>query len=145
MGLSYASRTKGVVMSNSGLFATVAPDDLLAFGRGPDFNPKRVADWMDLTKNEVSKIALVAKASVRYDEAAPKAVVERLEEIANIANMVAGIFDGDLAKASLWFRTKNPMLGDVSPRDMVRLGRYDRLRKFIITAIVDRTPQRSAA
>lgn len=132
-------------MSNPGLFATVAPDDLLAFGRGADFNPKLVVDWMDLSKNEVSKIASVAKASVRYDDAAPRAVVERLEEIANIANMVAGIFEGDLAKAALWFRTKNPMLGDISPRDMVRLGRYDRLRKFIVTAIVDRTPQRSAA
>jgi hypothetical protein len=132
-------------MSSQNLFSTVAPDDLLAFGRGADFSPKRVADWMDLNKGEVSKIASVAKASVRYDEDAPKAVVDRLEEIANIANIVAGIFDGDAAKAALWFRTKNPMLGDVAPRDMVRLGRYDRLRKFIVTAIVDRVPQRKVA
>lgn len=132
-------------MTSQSLFATVAPDDLLAFGRGVDFSPKRVAEWMDLSKSEVSKIASVAKASVRYDEDAPKAVIDRLEEIANIANIVAGIFDGDVVKAALWFRTKNPMLGDIAPRDMVRLGRYDRLRKFIVTAIVDRSPPRKVA
>lgn len=123
---------------NPQLFDTVAPNDVLAFGRGAGFDPERVAEWLDLNKGEVSKIASVAKASVRYDDSAPRAVVERLEEIANIANLVAGIFDGDAAKAALWFGTRNPMLGDVSPRDMVRLGRYDRLRKFIITAVVDR-------
>lgn len=131
-------------MNATGLFDTVAPD-ALAFGRGPGFNPKRVVDWLDFDKDEISRIASVSKASVRYDEAAPKAVRERLEEIANVVNMVAGIFDGDSAKTALWFRTKNPMLGDVSPRDMVRLGRYDRLRKFVISAIADRgpLPQRS--
>ena len=41
------------------------------------------------------------------------------------------------------------MLGDVSPRDMIRLGRYERLRKFIINAMIDRmaeqyVPNRSA-
>ena len=30
------------------------------------------------------------------------------------------------------------MLGDVSPRDMIRLGRYERLRKFIINALLER-------
>lgn len=124
-------------MNAPGLFDTVAPD-ALEFGRGDGFNPKRVAEWLDFDKGEVSRIAAVAKASVRYDEAAPRAVRERLEEIANVANMVARIFDGDGAKTALWFRTKNPMLGDVSPRDMVRLGRYDRLRKFVVSAIADR-------
>ncbi len=132
-------------MNNMNLFSTVAPSDFLAFGRGSAFEPRKVVEWMDFTKNEVSKITSVAKASVRYDESAPKLVLDRLEEIANIANMVADIFEGDTAKTALWFKTKNPMLGDVSPRDMVRLGRYDRLRRFIVSAIVDRTLQRTAA
>lgn len=128
-------------MTATSLFGTVAPDDRLAFGMGASFDPKRVADWLDFDKLEVSRIASVSKASVRYDDAVPKAVRDRLEEIANIANMVAGIFEGDAAKTALWFRTKNPMLGDVSPRDMVRLGRYDRLRKFVVSAIADRAMQ----
>ena len=49
--------------------------------------------------------------------------------------MVAKVFDGDVEKTAVWFRARNPMLGDVSPRDMIRLGRFERLRKFIITAM----------
>jgi len=36
-----------------------------------------------------------------------------------------------------WFKARNPLLGDVSPRDMIRLGRYEKLRKFIISAMMD--------
>lgn len=49
-------------------------------------------------------------------------------------------FGGDAEKTALWFRTKNPMLGDVSPRDMIRLRRFDRLRRFINGAMADRAP-----
>lgn len=38
---------------------------------------------------------------------------------------------GSLDKATLWMETENPMLGDVSPRTMIELGRTDRLLKFI--------------
>lgn len=127
-------------MNLPGLFQTVA-DDALAFGRGDSFHPKKVADWLDFSRDDVSRIASVSKSSVRWDEAIPKQVQDRLEEIGNIANMVAGIFDGDVGKAALWFKTKNPLLGDVSPRDMVRLGRYERLRKFVVSAIADRAAE----
>jgi hypothetical protein len=122
-------------MQTSALFQSVPNKDALQFGEGPGFYPKLVADFLEFDRNVVSKIASVAVTSVRWDDNMPKAVRERLEEIGAVANMVAGIFDGDTAKTALWFRTKNPLLGDVSPRDMVRLGRYDRLRRFIITAI----------
>jgi len=49
-------------------------------------------------------------------------------------NLVAEFFDGDPVKTALWFRTPNPMLGDMSPRDMIRYGRYKRLQKFILEA-----------
>ena len=130
-------------MSSAHLFDTI-PQDALLFGRGPAFQPKLVADWLGLDKGELSRIASVSRSSVRYDAAAPRALIERLEEIANIANMVAQIFDDDGAKTALWFRTKNPMLGDVSPRDMVRLGRHDRLRKFIVRAVADQSTRPTA-
>jgi hypothetical protein len=132
-------------MDNLALFNNVAHKDALSFGRGSDFKPALVAEWLDFDKATVSKITSVARSSVRYDEAAPRAVRERLEEIANIANMVANIFDGDIAKTELWFRVKNPMLGDISPRDMVRLGRYDRLRKFIVNAVIENMPSKVKA
>jgi len=125
-------------MNPAGLFGNVAENDALAFGSGANFDAKRVVDWMNLNKEEVSRIASVAKSTVRYDEKAPQAVVERLEEIANVINMVAGVFNGDPAKTALWFKMKNPMLGDVSPRDMVRLGRYDRLRRYVVGALQER-------
>jgi hypothetical protein len=64
-------------------------------------------------------------------------MLERLVQIASICNLVAQFFDGNAEKTALWFTTKNPMLGDMTPRDMIRFGRYDKLRRFVIGAIVD--------
>ncbi len=126
------------------LFDTV-PDDLLHFGHGDSFDAKRVSSLLGLKKEDVSRLASVSVKSVRYDDAIPEQVRERLEEIASTINMVAKAFDGDAEKTSAWFRARNPMLGDVSPRDMIRLGRYERLRKFIINAMMERVSQPVAA
>lgn len=119
-----------------GLFSTV-PNDFLQFGHGSSFDAKRVPVFLGLKKDDVSRLASVSVKSVRYDEAIPEQVRERLEEIASTINMVAQAFEGDADKTSAWFRARNPMLGDVSPRDMIRLGRYERLRKFIINALME--------
>jgi hypothetical protein len=71
---------------------------------------------------------------VRFDANIPEPVAERLREIANIANLVAQFFAGDAQKVALWFEIANPMLGNVSPRDMIRIGRYKRLLNFVIDA-----------
>ena len=120
-----------------GLFDNV-PDDVMNFGQGDSFDAKRVQTLLNLKKEDVSRIASVSVKSVRYDDAIPEQVRERLEEIGSTINMVAQTFAGDPEKTVIWFRSKNPMLGDVSPRDMIRLGRYDRLRKFIINAMMQR-------
>lgn len=124
-------------MSATSLFANVPRTDYLHFGQGPNFNPKAVTELLGLKKQDVSKIAQVAESSVRYDQEIPHKVRERLEEIGSIINLVAGVFDGDTHKTALWFRTSNSMLGDITPRDMIRLGRYDKLRKFIISALIE--------
>ena len=120
-----------------GLFETV-PHDYMQFGLGSSFNAKRVPEVLGLKKEDVSRLASVSVKSVRYDDGIPEQVRERLEEIANTMNMVAQAFDGDVDKTVVWFRARNPMLGDVSPREMIRLGRYERLRKFIINAMTER-------
>ncbi|MFA7441424.1 MAG: hypothetical protein WCZ66_10720 [Sphingomonadaceae bacterium] len=124
-------------MPGPGLFDSV-PNDYLQFGRGFSFDPKRVPTVLGLNKEDVSRLASVSVKSVRYDDAIPGQVRDRLEEIANTINMVAEVFDGDIEKTVAWFRARNPILGDVSPRDMIRLGRYERLRKYIINAMTDR-------
>jgi len=119
------------------LFDSV-PDDYFHFGEGRSFQPKMVPDALGLKREDVSRLASVSVKSVRYDEAIPEPVRERLEEIAITVNMVAKFFDGDVDKTVTWFKARNPLLGDVSPRDMIRLGRFERLRKFIINAILDK-------
>lgn len=126
--------------SSFGLFDSV-PDDYLQFGRGASFDARQVSNLLNLKKEDVSRIASVSVSSVRYDEHIPQSVRQHLEEIANTINMVAAIFQGDIDRTVTWFKASNPLLGDVSPRDMIRLGRYERLRKFIVNASIARRSQ----
>jgi hypothetical protein len=98
----------------------------------PDY--KRIADLVRLSKADLSKLAGVAKSSVRFDANIPVPMAERLREIANIANLVAEFFDGDVQKVGLWFELPNPILGNISPRNMIRAGRYKRLINYILDA-----------
>lgn len=120
-----------------GLFDTVARD-AFHFGHGSQFNPRLVASTLGFQKQDVSRIAGVSVKSVRYDDKIPVEVRDRMEEIAQTANLVAQAFDGDVERTVTWFRTANPLLGDIAPRDMIRMGRYERLRKFIINAMHER-------
>ena len=125
------------VTPSSPLFRNLPDRDWVEFGEGDRFDAKKVYEWLSLKKSDVSRITDVAQTSVRWDSAMPEIMRDRLEEIAVVINSVAQVFDGDLAKTALWFRTRNPMLGDVAPRDMIRLGRFDRLRRFIINAMTE--------
>ncbi|MFO1468058.1 MAG: hypothetical protein U1F35_16720 [Steroidobacteraceae bacterium] len=120
--------------SAASLIDHVAQQDLLHFYRGgrPDY--RRIAGFAKLSKAELGKLAGVAKASVRYDSNIPEPLAERLREIANIANLIAEFFGGDEQKVGLWFELPNPVLGNVSPRQMIRIGRYKRLLNFVVDA-----------
>jgi hypothetical protein len=117
------------------LFDTVAAHDHLGFWANQQLNAREVANFLGFDKKDVAKIAGVAPASVRFDQKIPHEVMERLLEIANVCLLVAGFFEGDATKTALWFKTKNPLLGDISPRDMIRFGRYPRLQRFIHEAL----------
>ena len=117
------------------LFKTVPEHDYLNFWPGSQFDPQHVMRFLELSKPDVAKIASVAPSSVRFDQKIPKDVLDRLMEIANICGLVAQFFQGDVAKTALWFRTKNPLLGNISPRDMIRYGRYEKLRRFVMDAL----------
>ena len=120
--------------TSSALFNTVSRRDSLEFWRGNMLNYQKVRDFIGLDTRDVSRVAGVAKSSVRYDEKAPKEVREHLENVANICNLVFQFFNDDV-KTKLWFQTPNPMLGNVSPRDMIRLGRYNKLMRFVTQAM----------
>jgi hypothetical protein len=123
--------------SGFGLFDSL-PQDYFNFGIGDQFNARAVPDALGLKKEDVSRIASVSVKSVRYDKAIPEQMLERLEEIGTTINLVAAFFSGDPVKTIAWFKARNPLLGDISPRDMIRLGRFERLRKFIINAMIEK-------
>jgi hypothetical protein len=117
------------------LFRTVPERDYLQFWPDSKFDPQRVARFLDLSKADVAKVADVAPSSVRFDVKIPKDVLDRIVEIANVCGLVAQFFRGDAVKTSLWFKTKNPLLGNISPSDMIRYGRYEKLRRFVMEAL----------
>ena len=116
------------------LIENIAKKDYIGFYSGGALNYQKVPEFLRIEKKQLSQMAGISQASVRFDHRIPNELAERLEEIANIANRVAALFDGDVEKAALWFRTSNPLLGEVSPRDMLRMGRYARLAKFVSEA-----------
>ena len=130
---------------NQALFKTVPERAHLGFWSDHTFHSGEVAKFLDLRKVDVAKIAAVAPASVRFDHKAPKEVLERLQEIGNICELVAQYFEGDAVKTALWFKTANPMLGNVSPRDMIRFGRYQKLHRFIVEALQENATVPAAA
>ena len=131
------------------LFNTVAPQDGLNFWHGSVLDFQRVRDFAGLNADDLARIAGVAKSSVRSDAKAPREVKEHLENIANICNLVFEFFQ-DNVKTKLWLQTPNPMLGNLSPRDMIRFGRFAKLQRFVTQAIaegraVDEAQERSTA
>jgi hypothetical protein len=115
----------------------VPATDHLGFWANQVLNPQSVARFLALDKREVARLANVSPSSVRWDHKIPQEVVEQLTEIAVICSLVAQFFAGDQTKTSLWFQTRNPLLGNLSPRDMIRYGRHDKLRRIVMEALSD--------
>jgi uncharacterized protein (DUF2384 family) len=103
-------------MPNPNLFSTLSSDSL-HFWQGNNLNYQKVRDFTGFGVRDIAR-----------DSKAPKEVREQLENIANICNLVIQFFQDDV-KTKLWLQTPNPMLGKVSPRDMVRFGRYAKLHR----------------
>lgn len=116
-------------------FTTVPERDYLGFWANQTLNAREVVQFLDLDKKDVARLAGVVPASVRFDQKTPKEVLDRLQEIANLCGLVAEFLAGDAAKTALWFRTVNPLLGNISPRDMIRYGRHAKLRQFVMNAL----------
>lgn len=107
-----------------------------------DSSPKKVASYLGLTTSELSKaVGVTTKRTTKrtssrtHSEKIPKEILARMREIAVICEMVAGYFEGNVQKTVLWFSLKNPMLGGISPKDMIRSGNYRKLEKFIRNAL----------
>lgn len=121
-------------MAAIGLFNTI-PDDRLGFFANQTLQSARVADFLDFSKRDIAQVANVSLSSVRYDDKIPRQVREHIEQIAIICSLVARFFEGDPLKTALWMRTRNPLLGEISPRDMIRYGRIKKLQRIVNDAL----------
>jgi hypothetical protein len=118
------------------LFRTVPRKNVLGLFRpgSGDVDVQLTRDFLGFTKEEVASATNVAEGSVRFDERMPSEMRERMIEIATICELVAEYF-GSAEKAALWFKIDNPLLGNWSPRDMVRLGKFKKLHRFVVEAL----------
>lgn len=121
------------------LFSTVPPKDLFHLfesdkNKKPKVLSKKVIDFLEFSKNDVASATDESLSSIRYDDKMPVELRERIEEWAIAINLVGSFFN-DTTKTIMWFKIANPLLGNISPRDMIRIGRFKRLMRFIQTAL----------
>lgn len=126
-----------MVTLSKNIFDTVPKKDYLSFYKNDKLNYNRIVDFLDFQKEDISKATEIPLSSVRFDSRIPKELHDRLKEWAILFNLVAGHFKGDANKTALWFTTPNPLLGNITPRDMIRIGRYKKLFKFIFNALAE--------
>lgn len=126
-----------MVLQQPALFRTVpAKDYLHLFHSNGSPKGEKVVELLKYKKSDVSVAANVPVASVRYEpNKMPAELKERLTEWATALNLVAGFFHDDSQKTVLWFCMPNPLLGGMSPRDMIRVGRFKKLLNFIQSAL----------
>ncbi len=120
------------------IFNSIPKNDYMHFFVGNKLNAKKIVEALHYKKEDIAVAANVPVNSVRYDNKMPEDLKIRLTEWATALNLVAEFFN-DPEKAVLWFTIPNPMLGDITPRDMIRVGRFKKLLKFIQTALSENT------
>lgn len=116
------------------LFNSVPNTDVFSFFKKGEPDGKKVVDFLKYKKEDVSVAANIPVASVRYDIKMPSDLRDRLVEWATAINLVGSYFN-DPEKTLLWFQVSNPLLGGLAPRDMIRVGRFKKLLRFIQTAL----------
>ncbi len=121
-------------MTGPPLFNTVPKDDPLAIFVKGNTNYERVVKLLEFRKRDVAQASRVSLQSVRYDQKMPRELEERLREWAVALSLVAQYFKNE-HKTVLWFKTPNPLLGDIAPRDLIRVGRFKKLNRFILNAL----------
>jgi len=57
--------------------------------------------------------------------------------------LVMDFFKGDEAKTNLWFKTRNPLLGELVPEDMAAIGVHyvEKLHRFVFSQLAENPPE----
>lgn len=117
------------------LFRTSPTDYFKLFDENAFVDGEKVVKLLKYKKEDVSVATNLPLSSIRYEEKKmPAELRDRLTQWATALNLVAGFFH-DQKKTIVWFFMPNPLLGGMSPRDMIRVGRFKKLLNFIQTAL----------
>ena len=118
------------------IFSSVPSRNYLpVYGEANKLDYKQAVELMDLHHKDIANATNTPIKSVRFDSRIPMEVAKRIEEWVVLLELVAEFFEGNVDKAILWFRTPNYLLGNISPRDMIRFGRYKKLMKYVQNAL----------
>jgi hypothetical protein len=123
-------------MSGAALFDTVPREDYLTLFPSGKTDYQKAIGLLGFKKKDVARASNIPVQSVRYDQKMPKELEDRVREWAVALALVAQYFK-DGQKTVLWFKTPNPLLGNIAPRDMIRVGRFNKLHRFITNALAD--------
>jgi hypothetical protein len=116
------------------VFESIPKQDPFGFFKGSQPDYSKVLQVLNFKKEDVAKASNVPVSSVRYDNRMPEDLYDRIREWAVAISLVSEYFN-DMDRTILWFSVPNTMLGGISPRDMIRYGRFKKLLKFIQTAL----------
>ena len=72
-------------------------------------------------------------------------MIDELDEIARaeysrIHSKVQKLMGWDDQKTTLWFITSNPHFGDIQPLKLIKMGRSEKVNKFVDAAIENNKP-----
>lgn len=124
-----------MALSQASLFKTSPPDYFHFFNDEAFVDGEKVVKTLKYKKEDVAAATNLPLNSVRYEEKKmPAELRERLTEWATALNLVGSFFQ-DKKKTIIWFFMPNSLLGGMSPRDMIRIGRFKKLLIFIQTAL----------
>ncbi len=124
------------------LFDTVPKDQFHLFKGGMPDAKQVTQKYLHFKKEDVAAAANVPIGSVRYDDRMPEALLARATEWAIAINLVGSFFK-DQKRTIIWFQTSNPSLGNISPKEMIRRGRSQKLLSFIQTALSENPPSKA--
>jgi hypothetical protein len=122
------------------LFSSIPQANNPLFFEGDKPRGQEIVDFLRLRQKDVARATQLAPSSVRYDLRTPELLEGWLRRIATAVSLVSEFFSGDQAKTKLWFSTPNPLLGDIPPIDMIKMGRERKLLSFVQAALNENKP-----
>lgn len=121
--------------TNAALFNTIPSKNYFHLRKENQADYAKVRELLNFKVDDIAKATKTPKQKIRFDQKMPEQLKTIMEEWATAIQLVADFFNGNLEKTVLWFKTPNYLLGNISPRDMIRLGKYHKLLFMIQSSL----------